>query len=161
MRIIPLTGAIKHAAYDERNKSASWQFHDSSCVGVILIGAKESRTKSSNMALNTFIISMFMLMVLVIIVQASNSLKNNPFIFKCYSDCSRYGCRKAKDVRDNCPGGTVYGVCGCCLRCAKLEGEECGDYKNMKGICDVGLYCHVKKRNLYKFASGICRSKFM
>lgn len=42
MRIIPLTGAIKHAAYDERNKSASWQFHDSSCVGVILIGAKES-----------------------------------------------------------------------------------------------------------------------
>ena len=121
----------------------------------------KSRTKTNNMALSTFIISMFMLMVLVIIVQASNSLKNNPFIFKCYSDCSRYGCRKAKDVRDNCPGGTVYGVCGCCLRCAKLEGEECGDYKNMKGICDVGLYCHIKKRSLYKFASGICRSKFL
>ena len=113
------------------------------------------------MALSTTIISMLMLLVSVIVVQASNSLKNNPFIFKCYSDCSRYGCRKAKDVRDNCPGGTVYGVCGCCLRCAKLEGEECGDYKNMKGICDVGLYCHVKKRSLYKFASGICRSKFV
>ena len=41
MRIIALTGAIKHAACDEGNKSASWQFLDSSCVGVMQIGADD------------------------------------------------------------------------------------------------------------------------
>lgn len=109
------------------------------------------------MALPLVIISTLLLICLPLDVQASNSLQNYHFSFKCSSDCSRYGCRKAKEMRDSCPGGTVYGVCGCCLQCAKLEGNECGGYRNMKGTCDEGLFCHVRKRRVSKFSTGRCK----
>ncbi len=112
------------------------------------------------MALSLVIISTLLLILLVLNAETSNSLQNTQFMFRCFSDCSRYGCRKAKDIRDSCPGGTVYGVCGCCLQCAKLEGEECGGYKNMKGTCDEGLFCHIKKKRIAKYAVGKCRSEF-
>ena len=57
----------------------------------------------------------------------------------------------------------MYGVCGCCLQCAKQEGQECGAFKNVKGICDVGLYCdvgHLRRKIFYRYASGRCRSKY-
>jgi len=96
----------------------------------------------------------------LLLIEATNSYKFKRFNFKCYSDCSRYNCRKTKDVRDSCPGGLVYGVCGCCLQCAKQEGQECGAFKNVKGICDVGLYCdvgHLRRKIFYRYASGRCR----
>lgn len=97
----------------------------------------------------------------LVLIEAKNSL--NRFNFKCYSDCSSYNCKKTKDVRDSCPGGLVYGVCGCCLHCAKQEGQECGAIKNAKGICDVGLYCdvgHIRRKRAHKYASGRCRSEY-
>ena len=99
----------------------------------------------------------------LVFIEANNSFELNRFNFKCYSDCSRYNCKKAKDVRDSCPGGLVYGVCGCCLHCAKQENQECGAFKNAKGICDVGLYCDVwqnRRKRHYKYASGRCKSKY-
>ncbi|XP_065059750.1 cysteine-rich motor neuron 1 protein-like [Rhopilema esculentum] len=102
----------------------------------------------------------FWFLASLFLIEANNSLKNNRFHFKCNNDCSRYNCRKAKDVRDDCPGGIVYGVCGCCLYCARLEGQECGAYKNAKGVCDVGLYCDVgriRRKKLHKYASGRCK----
>ena len=105
----------------------------------------------------------FWFLASLFLIEANNSLKNNRFHFKCNNDCSRYNCRKAKDVRDDCPGGIVYGVCGCCLYCARLEGQECGAYKNAKGVCDVGLYCDVgriRRKKLHKYASGRCKSEY-
>ncbi|XP_019636635.1 PREDICTED: venom protein 302-like [Branchiostoma belcheri] len=40
-----------------------------------------------------------------------------------------------------CLQGTVSDVCGCCRRCAKVEGETCGGLWNMDGRCAVGLFC--------------------
>ena len=104
-----------------------------------------------------------MILASMLLVEVCTAYKFNRFNFKCFSDCSRYNCRKTKDVRDSCPGGLVYGLCGCCLHCAKQEGQECGAFRNAKGICDVGLYCddgHIRRKRVYRFASGRCRSKY-
>eukprot|EP00794_Sanderia_malayensis_P010099 gene10099-11132_t len=113
------------------------------------------------MALPLVMISTLLLIFLVTAAETGNSLQNNPFIFRCFTDCSRYGCKKIKDVRENCPGGIVYGVCGCCLQCAKREGEDCGGYKNLKGTCDEDLYCHVKKKRMSKYAVGKCKKSYL
>ena len=36
-------------------------------------------------------------------------------------------------------------MCGCCLICAKVEGEYCGGVWRRLGTCDKGLKC-IKKR---------------
>ncbi|XP_078592748.1 venom protein 302-like [Branchiostoma floridae x Branchiostoma japonicum] len=44
---------------------------------------------------------------------------------------------------ENCPQGTVPDVCGCCRRCAKVEGETCGGMWNLDGFCAMGLTCEM------------------
>jgi len=62
--------------------------------------------------------------------------------------------RKAKRLQ-RCKGGLAKGVCGCCLVCAKLEGQRCGGALNFHGTCDQGLYCRTEGEEI----EGMCASK--
>ena len=57
------------------------------------------------------------------------------------------------------------GVCGCCPKCARLEGETCGGDHAYNGKCDRGLYCvpslsHVFISRLHTLQNdrvGVCK----
>jgi len=54
----------------------------------------------------------------------------------------------------NCRGGVVPGVCYCCNRCAKVEGEICGGPRKIYGACDKGLVCKGTKG----YTPGKCKA---
>ena len=101
--------------------------------------------------------SLFVFISSVIYISTTEAFDWEFFRFKCPSDCSVLPCTKMKILRTRCRGGTVYDICGCCQRCAKLEREACGGYRDAVGTCDVGLHCHVKKKR--RFGLGKCKSK--
>ena len=43
------------------------------------------------------------------------------------------------------------GYCGCCLECAKDEGEQCGGEWGEKGKCGSGLICEPSLTNLSNY----------
>ena len=54
--------------------------------------------------------------------------------------CVRTSCQPVSKL--NCKGGLTKDVCGCCIVCAKVEGERCGlgfSINIFFGICDRGL----------------------
>ena len=40
--------------------------------------------------------------------------------------------------------GTTLGICNCCPKCAKVEGESCGGQHDYLGRCDAGTRCVSK-----------------
>ena len=67
--------------------------------------------------------------------------------------CSDYG---------KCSGGLTHDHCGCCIVCAKQEGESCAGSFGAEGFCDVGLKCTVpeKKAVAGKVDDvGVCKGK--
>lgn len=77
--------------------------------------------------------------------------------FKCPDDCSQVMCVSLSTLKEFCKGGIVYGICGCCQVCAKIEGESCGGLSDSYGKCDTGLLCYPGSRP--KHRQGICRCK--
>ena len=82
------------------------------------------------------------------------------FLLTCHSvdslscvPCSEVECSTPK----NCKGGTVLGICNCCLVCAKVEGETCGGSWDMEGRCDSGLRCSVTDWRPEKYGVGTCK----
>lgn len=78
--------------------------------------------------------------------------------------CEHIHCpRRASKL--NCRGGVTLGVCNCCPRCAKLEGERCRGKWDYLGLCDVGLECVPSPQltdipdqdQSVEVTSGICR----
>ncbi|KAJ8029717.1 hypothetical protein HOLleu_29181 [Holothuria leucospilota] len=55
--------------------------------------------------------------------------------------CEQIHCYPRRGSKLNCRGGVTRGVCNCCPRCAKLEGEPCGGKWDYLGTCDVELEC--------------------
>ncbi|XP_048590165.1 insulin-like growth factor-binding protein 7 isoform X4 [Nematostella vectensis] len=53
--------------------------------------------------------------------------------------CNMVKCRPVTQLR--CRGGLVSDVCGCCKRCAKVEGDSCKGPWGIFGLCDKGLEC--------------------
>lgn len=70
--------------------------------------------------------------------------------------CDRIHCslRKARKLQ-RCKGGIVKGVCGCCLVCAKLDGQRCGGGLNIYGTCDKGFNCRLTNNS----TEGVCVEK--
>lgn len=52
------------------------------------------------------------------------------------SSCEPGSCTNASELE--CPGGTVWDLCGCCEVCAKTVGERCG---SGSGACSEDLLC--------------------
>ncbi|MCI4394683.1 hypothetical protein PGIGA_G00171500 [Pangasianodon gigas] len=57
-----------------------------------------------------------------------------------------------------CPGGKVWGVCGCCLECAKVKNEKCGGLYGFSGTCDQGLECVHRGWDMFD-SEGVCQEK--
>ncbi|XP_071845365.1 uncharacterized protein [Apostichopus japonicus] len=55
--------------------------------------------------------------------------------------CEQIHCSPKRASKLNCRGGVTLGVCNCCPRCAKLEGEPCRGKWDYLGLCDTGLEC--------------------
>uniref|UniRef100_A0A2I9LPX2 Venom protein n=1 Tax=Centruroides hentzi TaxID=88313 RepID=A0A2I9LPX2_9SCOR len=70
--------------------------------------------------------------------------------------CFNYECPSPPE---DCPFGTVLDGCGCCLVCAKGEGEICGGVWDVEGICAEGLTCVEINRLIRGIVDlpGICR----
>ncbi|XP_077971621.1 uncharacterized protein LOC120346507 [Styela clava] len=64
----------------------------------------------------------------------------NENTLRCPS-CEKLHCPKRNPKKLNCKGGITTDVCGCCPRCAKLDGESCGGQHEYLGKCDRGLLC--------------------
>ncbi len=54
--------------------------------------------------------------------------------------CEQLHCSPRKS-KLKCKGGITLGICNCCPRCAKSEGESCRGKWNYLGDCDAGLEC--------------------
>ena len=77
--------------------------------------------------------------ILVIGLVISDILTMNSAILRCLP-CNRSRCVPLNEL--NCKGGLVKDVCGCCVICAKLNGEKCGGPWHEYGTCDYGLTCY-------------------
>ncbi|XP_039264504.2 ryncolin-1-like [Styela clava] len=55
---------------------------------------------------------------------------------------------KRKCPKLNCPGSETAGLCNCCNRCAKQEGETCGGDFNMEGDCEPYLRCVTRESRI-------------
>ncbi|KAL7630276.1 UNVERIFIED_CONTAM: hypothetical protein RMT77_019581 [Armadillidium vulgare] len=59
------------------------------------------------------------------------------FSLKCVTPCDKSICTE--------PVGCKWGIglepCKCCNRCLKGEGETCGGYWNLDGVCGKDLTC--------------------
>ncbi|CAD5121785.1 DgyrCDS10262 [Dimorphilus gyrociliatus] len=66
-------------------------------------------------------------------------------VVKC-QPCNRVKCA---EVNLSCKGERTKGICGCCDKCAKVIGENCGGVYYYLGKCNQGLYCKplIKKKN--------------
>ena len=56
--------------------------------------------------------------------------------------CEEMTCSQA-----TCRGGKVLDICGCCMICAKVEGEACGGQWRNQGRCDTHLACVYRDKS--------------
>jgi len=89
----------------------------------------------------------------------------------CSPNCTM--CFKDTDSNNRCPNAScpdlqglckAYRVdnCGCCLVCAKLEGESCGGFYGAAGFCAKYLRCTVSEKRVMmgKISDvGVCKGK--
>ncbi|XP_071484675.1 uncharacterized protein [Diadema antillarum] len=73
--------------------------------------------------------------------------------------CDRLHCSPRKASKLTCKGGVTLGVCNCCPRCAKIEGERCGGKWNYLGRCDQGTECvpDSDQGHANTTPQGVCR----
>ena len=67
--------------------------------------------------------------------------------------CSDYG---------KCSGSLTHDHCGCCIVCAKQEGESCAGPHGVEGFCDAGLKCNVSEKKAVAGKVdkvGVCKGK--
>lgn len=62
--------------------------------------------------------------------------------------CEQLHCSPRKS-KLKCKGGITLGICNCCPRCARLEGESCRGKWNYLGDCDAGLECNFDEGGPY------------
>lgn len=78
----------------------------------------------------------------------------------CYKDdkdCPRVNCSNP----GNCTSFT-RDSCGCCLICAKTEGENCSGLYGAAGFCASNLRCTVPEKRSLKGKNntvGVCKGK--
>jgi len=56
----------------------------------------------------------------------------------CFGPCNSEDCPEVQCAEGV---GKRWDVCGCCMECAKAEGETCGGLWDTNGYCDEGLTC--------------------
>ncbi|XP_018324453.1 single insulin-like growth factor-binding domain protein-2 [Agrilus planipennis] len=68
--------------------------------------------------------------------------------------CDRRDCEEVG--ASECPGLgiLVWDPCGCCLECARTEGEPCGGELGFSGTCEPGLSCQQPGPSP---SEGVCR----
>ena len=114
-------------------------------------------------------VKLFVLALLIVLHASQFASSLDKDRNRCSSTCSV--CYK-HNPRLNCPNTTCSNPgncttftrdsCGCCLICAKLEGESCGGLYGKAGFCASQLRCTVsEKRALAGKLStiGICKGK--
>ncbi|KAG5275571.1 hypothetical protein AALO_G00121860 [Alosa alosa] len=68
--------------------------------------------------------------------------------------CHKVTCKDPED----CKGGLVRSICGCCNVCAKVKGEDCGGQLDLRGICDQGLKCVYPPFHSFRVdVFGVCQ----
>ena len=70
--------------------------------------------------------------------------------------CDKMHCTPKNPKKLNCKGGITHGVCNCCPKCARVEGQSCGGYREYLGKCDRGLYCQVGALPYGQELEGVC-----
>ncbi|XP_041464133.1 uncharacterized protein LOC121415103 [Lytechinus variegatus] len=76
--------------------------------------------------------------------------------------CERLHCSPKKASKLNCKGEITLGVCNCCPRCAKVEGESCGGKWDYLGRCESGSECVPDTSTAIQIHSqpqGVCRRR--
>lgn len=77
--------------------------------------------------------------------------------------CERLHCSPKKASKLNCKGEITLGVCNCCPRCAKVEGESCGGKWDYLGRCESGSECAPDTSTGIQINSqpqqGVCRRR--
>lgn len=102
------------------------------------------------MHLNGLIISQFLVVLVV----------NNGLALSCTPCHLVPSCPELK-----CTGGTVPGLCGCCIVCAKQLNERCGGLYGLIGTCDQGLHCVLPPQEVNETVTiihhvGVCQGLY-
>lgn len=112
-------------------------------------------------------VKLFVLVLLMILHTSQLALSEDKDRQRCSRNCTL--CHKDSP---NCPGITCShpgncttltpDSCGCCLICAKLEGESCGGLYGAEGFCEKRLRCSVSENRALSgkiSAIGVCKGK--
>jgi len=102
-----------------------------------------------------FLLSIVIVSSFIVTPQGRDLFIVDAFKGKCPNECSQVICVGLTTLKKFCKGGIVYGLCGCCQVCAKLDGETCGGLGDWYGKCDHGMTCYPEHRPLHR--RGTCR----
>lgn len=98
------------------------------------------------MSLSTYNLLLLVLFIVTLYGFDDGKMNGNSSIIKC-QPCNRIKC---VDVQLTCKGEKTKGVCGCCEKCAKVLGENCGGVYYYLGKCSSGLYCRPLMKKRYR-----------